>query len=158
MQTGVDVSCICLLWLLSEEKKKRKKKLSEDWCGWALFFPFLVVCAEMLPESVVLMLVDPTLSPKRTYNLLPLLLTAMIYKNISDFGLSMPKTAWLTQEDRVYSLREATAVGCPKERNGDKTQTSGDRAWEQASEINYWWCESFLFQVNFIASGPLILG
>ena len=112
----------------------------------------------MLPASVVLMLGNPALIPKRIYDLLPLLLTAMIYKNIADFGLSRPQPVWLIQEGGVYSLREAAAVGCPREGNKDKTQTSGDHACKQVSEVNYGGCDSFLFQVNSAPLGPQILG
>lgn len=112
----------------------------------------------MLPASVVLMLGDPALISKRIYDFLPLLLTAMIYKNIADFGLSRPQPVWLIQEGGVYSLRKAAAVGCPREGNEDKTQTSGDHACKQASEVNYGGCDSFLFQVNSAPLGPRILG
>lgn len=109
----------------------------------------------MLPASVVLILGDPALIPKRIYDLLPLLVTAMIYKNIADFGLSRPKAVWLIQEDGVYSLRGATAVGCPRDGNEDKTQTL---VTTHASKVNHGGCDSFLFQVNSAALGPRILG
>lgn len=60
------------------------------------------------------MLVDPALSPKRIYNLLSLLLNAMTYKNVSDFGLSMPKTIWLTQEDGVYTFKKQQLLDVPR--------------------------------------------
>lgn len=64
------------------------------------------------------------------------MVTAVIYQNFSDFELplylrQLSKTAKVKQEDGVYSLRKATAVGYLGKRIENKTQTCVDHACKQ---------------------------